>query len=520
MSTESSTATPAAGTGEVNRLKANSVGLVGVVFMAIATAAPITAMTGNLPMIAGSGGNGLGAPAAYIVATVVLTIFSVGYVTMAKHITAAGAFYGFISHGLGRVAGMASGMLAVLAYVVFEGSILGFFAFKLNELVNTQFHHDIHWAWFAFLGVAVIGILGYFDIHLTAKVLGVALVLEITVLAAVSLAVAFTGGGPDGYMASESLNPLHGIQGADGKIGGAAGLGLFFAFWSWVGFESTAMYGEESRDPKKVVPRATLISVIGVGLFYIFVSWMMVSAEGKHVLEDQSGLFFNPLGDHYGSWAVKVFQWLVVTGSFACAMAFHQCASRYLYAIGREGFIHPALGKTHPKQGSPYVASAVQSIITVVLIVLFLIADKDPYVDLYGLLALLGTMAILIVQTLCSFAAVGYFHVQGKHPETKHWFKTMVAPIVSGVAMAGVVGLLVYNMDTAAGAAKDSLVFEAIPYIVGAFFLAGIGIALYMKNNRPEAYERMGRIILEDAGERDGATVPAQPAGEADPVRA
>ncbi|MYS80909.1 amino acid permease, partial [Streptomyces sp. SID5474] len=120
---------------QVHRLKANSVGLVGVVFMAVATAAPITAMTGNLPIIAGSG-NGVGAPAAYIFATLVLTIFSVGYVAMAKHITAAGAFYGFISHGLGRVAGMASGLLAVLAYIVFEASIIGFFAASFKQLAS------------------------------------------------------------------------------------------------------------------------------------------------------------------------------------------------------------------------------------------------------------------------------------------------------------------------------------------------------------------------------------------------
>lgn len=513
MSTESATKTPAADGGEVNRLKANSVGLVGVVFMAIATAAPITAMTGNLPVIAGSGGNGLGAPAAYIIATVVLTVFSVGYVTMAKHITAAGAFYGFISHGLGRVTGMAAGLLAVMAYIVFEASIIGFFANAMHTLVDDQFGIDIHWGLFAFLGVAVIAVLGYFDIHLTAKVLGVALVLEIVVLGAVSLAVLFTGGGPDGFLAGDALNPLNGVKGADGSIGAAAGFGLFFCFWSWVGFESTAMYGEESRDPKRVVPRATLISVVGVGLFYVFVSWMMVSAEGRGVVEDTGGLFFNPLGDHFGNWAVDVFRWLIVTGSFACAMAFHQCASRYLYAIGREGFIHPQLGRTHRKHGSPHIASTVQTALTVVIVSAFLLADQDPVVHMYGLLALLGTMAILIVQALCSFAAVGYFHVQGKHPESKHPVKTLAAPIVSGIAMIGVVGLLVYNLEDAAGAASSSLLFDLIPWIVGVLFVVGIALALYMKQNRPDAYDRMGRIILEDSGERAQAAVPQQQEG-------
>ncbi|TQF03764.1 APC family permease [Kitasatospora acidiphila] len=512
MSAGTGARTPEGGTveGGVDRLKANSVGLVGVVFMSVATAAPITSMTGNLPIIVGSG-SGVGAPAAYIFATVVLTVFSVGYVAMARHITAAGAFYGFISHGLGRVVGMASGLLAVLAYIVFEASIIGFFSYSLQGLVASQLGLHLAWGWYAILGLLAIGGMAFFDIHLTAKVLGVALVLEIAVLAAVSAAVAVSGGGPDGIPLA-AVNPVNAFHGVNGGGTAAAGLGLFFAFWSWVGFESTAMYGEESRDPKRVVPRATLIAVIGVGVFYVFVSWMIISANGVdnaiHIAaglvpgKDGNNLFFDPLGSHFGAWAVNVFQWLVVTSSFACAMAFHQCAARYLYAIGREGFIHRALGRTHPRHGSPFVASAVQSVIALALVTAFLVTGKDPYVHLYSLLALLGTMAILIVQTLCSFAVVGYFHVQGRHPETRHWLRTLVAPLVGGVAMAGVVTLLVLNLGTAAGPAASTLLFKLIPYLVIGTFLGGIGLAVYMKRRSPERYARMGRIILEDSAER------------------
>ncbi|MFB6888658.1 APC family permease [Kitasatospora sp. NPDC056327] len=498
--------------GGVDRLRADSVGLAGVVFMAVATAAPITAMTGNLPIIVGQG-NGAGAPAAYVFATLVLTVFSVGYVAMARHLTAAGAFYGYISHGLGRVVGLASGLLAVLAYVVFEAAVLGFFAYALRGLVAAQLGVVLPWGWYAGLGLLVIAVMAWFDLHLTARVLGVALVLEVAVLGAVSLAVAFGGGGPDGP-AWEALDPLNALRGGGGSGPAAAGLGLFFAFCSWVGFESTAMYGEESRDPKRVVPRATLISVVGVGLFYVLVSWMVVSGNGAvHAVEvarglvpgkDGNSLFFDPLGAHLGGWAVAVFRWLLVSGSFACAMAFHQCAARYLYAIGREGFLHPALGRTHPRHGSPHVASLAQSAIAAALVAGFLVAGMDPYTHLYTLLALLGTMAILIVQTLCSFAVVGWFHVQGRHPETRHWFRTLVAPLVGGVAMAGVVVLLVINRDAAAGAAAGTLLFRLIPSLVIGTFLAGIALALWMRARRPDRYARMGRIVLEDAAERAG----------------
>ncbi|MFF9522190.1 APC family permease [Streptomyces achromogenes] len=485
-------------TREVQRLKANSVGLVGVVFMAVATAAPITAMTGNLPIAVGFG-NGTGAPAGYLFATLVLAVFSVGYVAMARRITAAGAFYGYISHGLGRIAGMASGMLAVLAYVVFEASIVGVFSYFAQTTVRDQLGADLPWAAYAAVMLLVTAVLSYFDINLTAKALGVLLVAEIAVLFAVATAVLLRGGGPDGIPVAP-VNPKNAFTGA------SAGLGLFFAFWSWVGFESTAMYGEESRDPKRVIPRATLISVIGVGLFYIYVSWMTIAGNGLDgAVRVSAGaspldLFFDPTRGFIGAWAVDAFQWLLITGSFACGMAFHQCASRYLYAIGREGFLHPALGRTHPRHGSPYLASFTQSVIAVVIVGAFWATGQDPYIHLYTLLAILGTMAILIVQTLCSFAVIGYF--RRNHPEDRHWFRTLTAPLLGGLGMTAVVVLLVVNMDTAAGTAAGSLFFEAIPWIVGLVFFGGLGLGLYLRVRRPERYEVIGRIVLEDAAER------------------
>ncbi|MEU9235942.1 APC family permease [Streptomyces subrutilus] len=484
--------------GEVHRLKANSVGLVGVVFMAVATAAPITAMTGNLPIAVGFG-NGVGAPAGYLFATLVLTVFAVGYVAMAKRITAAGAFYGYISHGLGRIAGMASGMLAVLAYIAFEASIVGVFSYFAKTTVHDQLGLDLPWILYAAAMLSVTAVLAHFDINLTAKALGVMLIGEIAVLFAVATAVLLAGGGPDGI-------PLEPLDPANAFTGTSAGLGLFFAFWSWVGFESTAMYGEESRDPKRVIPKATLISVVGVGIFYIYVSWMTISGNGLARSVELSAsaspldLFFAPTQQFIGSWAVDSFQWLLLTGSFACGMAFHQCAARYLYAIGREGFLHPALGRTHARHGSPYVASLVQSGIAVALVGAFWLTGQDPYVHLYTLLAILGTMAILIVQTLCSFAVIGYF--RKNHPEDRHWFKTFTAPLLGGIGMSAVVVLLVLNMKTAAGLAADSLVFTLIPWTVAAVFLGGLGLGAYLKLRAPERYEVIGRIVLEDSAER------------------
>jgi amino acid transporter len=495
----------------VQRLKRNAVGTFGVIFMAVATAAPITAMVGNVPIAVGFG-NGSHAPAGYMVATVVLGLFAIGYATMAKHITATGAFYGYISHGLGRVVGMASGLLITMAYVVFEASLIGIFSFFFKNFLSSQFGVEIHWILPAMLMLALNAILTYFDVNLTAKVLGVFLVTEIVMLSLGAFAVLAKGGGPDGFAVGEILNPIGAFTPA-AIAGASAGLGLFFAFWSWVGFESTAMYGEESKDPKRIIPRATLLSVFGVGIFYVFVSWMAIAGTGPKQSVDlaqsadtASEIFFGPVRSTYGEWAITLFNILLVTGSFACGMAFHNCASRYLYALGREGLstgLQKTLGATHPKHGSPYIASFVQSGIALVLILAFFFAGMDPYVHMYTLLAILGTMAILIVQSLCAFSVIAYFHFHKNHPSSAHWFKTFLSPLLGGIGMLYVVYLLWEHKESAAGTASGTLLFKLTPWIVVGLFVFGAAMALYFKLRDPRRYELIGHIVYDDSEVRD-----------------
>ncbi len=508
-------------------LKAGAVGLAGVLFMAVANAAPITAMTGNVPIALGYG-NGLGAPAGYLVATIVLTLVTVGFVALARYITTAGAFSGFITHGLGQVWGMASGALATMAYVVFEGSLVGIFAFFTNDALNRWLGVDVNWLLIAVACIAVIGLFGYFDINIAAAFLGVTLVAEVVLLGALALSVLFSGGGPDGLV-PEAVNPLNAFKSlpTGGDLGleidgqaiaaGSAAIGLFFAFWSWVGYETTAVYGEESRNPRRIVPRATLIAVVGLGSFYTFVSWMMIAGNGKAQAiqganTDAIGLWVdlaeNKLG---GSFIGDIYLFLICIGSFACGLAFHNAASRYIYAIARElPAFHDNLGRTHGAHGTPHVASVVQSLITLVLTLgfYFLTTDGgDPttgaYIYQYGLLAILGTMAILIVQAITSLAVIWYFHVKKVQPG--NLLLTGIIPALGGLGMAFVVYLLLSNIDFAGGAASGSPFFKAIPWLViGTFVLGLLGVML-LKSRSPAVYQAIGRTVFEETHEREPA---------------
>ncbi len=484
-------------------LKPNAVGLIGVVFMVVAFSAPITAMTGNVPVAVGYG-NGLGAPAGFIVACVILTIFSVGFVAMAKHITAAGAFYTFVSRGISRPVGLGAGVMSMLAYMLIEAALIGLFSVFCQSTMLSQFDIDIPWIVYGVIGMAVIGILSYRDISLATKVLGVVLVIEVLLLSLMAFAVLFKGGGPDGLMPG-SLNPAKAFQ-TDGLSEGVAGLGLLFAFWSWVGFEATAIYGEESKDPKKIVPRATLVAVIGIGVFYTFISWMAVAGNGaeQSIVIAQSAepfeLLYTPMRDYVGEWGVKGFEWFVIGGSFACALAIHNSATRYLFAFGRDGLLPRSLGKAHPRHQSPAVASTFQTVFTVVVVLGAYVADVDPYLELYVLLAVFATVALLAVQSLTAVACIWYFHVKKQHPETANVFRTILSPVIGGLGMIYVNYLLLSNLSSAAGAAAETWFGRALPYLVLASFVVPVLVALYWRKSNPAKYAAIGSTIFTHAG--------------------
>jgi amino acid transporter len=459
-------------------LRRGAIGLVGVVFMVVAFSAPITAMTGNLPVAVGYG-NGIGAPGGFVIATIVLTVFSVGFVALARHI------------------------MSMFTYMTMEAGLIGIFAAFTDQAFSQQLGIDLPWVVYAAVCLVVIALLSHFDISVAAKVLGVVLVGEIGMLTI--SAVASLLHHPEG-MSFTSLSPITAMS-TNGVAGGVVGLGLLMAFWSWVGFESTAIYGEESKDPKKIVPLATMIAVIGIGVFYTFISWGVIVGNGPAKAvelassSDPFQLLYSPAREYLGQWGVTAFEWLVLGGSFACALAIHNSAARYLFAFGRDRLLWHRLGGAHHRHASPWIASLTQSVFAGVLLVVCAVSNSDPYAVLFVLVAILATLCLLIVQTMSSISTIVYFHVKKQHPETASWWRTLVAPALGGLGMLYVIYLMVSNMAAAAGTASGTLFFKLIPWIVGLLFFGSIIVAMVWRRTSPDRYARIGSTVFDDRTE-------------------
>lgn len=484
----------------VDRLKPGAIGLLGVIFVAVTGAAPISAMLFNVPFATGFG-TGYYTPAAFLFAAVILTIFSIGYIAMAKEITAAGGFYSFISHGLGRELGLATGICGVIAYSLFEVSLLGGFSYFFSTNFNSWFGWEIPWILPGVVAAILISVLCWFDVELSVKVLGIALVSEIVILTLFDVLVFGQGGSSTG-IAFDSLDVTKLTNPGTGLV---AGVGLFLAFWSWVGFEAIPNYAEESKDPKRNVPRATLIAVIGLGVGYVLTSMAFESAFPKdqviEAAQDPAGPFFvamDAFGPHIFTIIMQV---LILTGSFACAMAFHNVTMRYFYATGREGILPSALGRTHGKHEVPHIANITQTVIAIVIMLLWGVfsgfgydmAFDGAYVRVYTMMAVQGVVWILAIQALCALAIIVYFRTGGRSGNV---ISTVICPIIAIVGQVFAIYLLFKNITAIS---FDITYTGWIMWIAIVVTAATIVYAFVLKSTNREKFDKVGRVI-DDTG--------------------
>jgi len=491
------------------QLQKGAVGLIGVLFLTVTGAAPLSAMLGNVPFAAGFG-NGMYVPAAFLLATVVLTIFSVGYAAMAGKVSTVGGFYAFISLGLGREAGLSAGITSLAAYSVFEASMTGLFAFFANTFIAAHFGVDVPWLYLALFAIVLSAALSYLDVQLSAAVLGVALLLEVLALLVFDVAVATAGTGTHFTLASlnvfKVMTDVPAQQVGEVTIAAGAGaVGVFMAFWSWCGFEMAPNYAEESINPTRNVPRSLFYSVIGLGIFYTITSWCAVSAfpsEGDMLataVGDSGNFFVAPMGQFVGPFGASAMSVLIITSAFACGMAFHNTAARYAYSLAREGVLPSVLARTHPRFKSPHVASTVQALLAALIVGLFayFTGTDDPkaqaYLGVYTLLAVMGTLLLLILQAIVSLAIIVYF--TRHHPGERRLFSTVIAPAVACVAQAMLVYLLVIKLDTFGGVGAFG---SKIPQLAAAIVAIGFAWGVVLRVAAPAVHARIGRFVSSD----------------------
>ncbi|WP_067461138.1 APC family permease [Actinomadura macra] len=460
-----------------------SIGVPEIVFFVVAASAPLTVAAGGLPTSFAVTGV-VGIPLLYVILAVLLTVFTGGYAAMSRSIANAGAFYAYITHGLGRVAGVGAAFVALISYNTMQVGLYGLFGFTTADLLKTKLSLDLPWWSVALAGVAVVAVLGFRRIDLNARVLGVLLAVEfLTVLV---FDIAQVADAPSGV----SVAPL----GWDAANSGAVGAAFCFAMASFMGFEAAALYSEECRDPRRTVSRATYIAVAVIGVFYAFTAWAMTVGTGSSQIigraqKDGPALVFVLAEAHIGKLFADLAQLFLVTSLFAALLSFHNAVARYFFSLGREGVLPSPLSRTHTRHGSPHVGSLTQTVVAAVVVVVFAASGKDPVLTLFNWFTNLGALGVILLLALTSAAVVVYF--AREHRGENAWNR-LLAPAVAAVGLGTVFVVSLLNFDALLGAEKGSSLTWVLPGLIVVAAAAGVAFAVYLRQARPDVYARIG----------------------------
>jgi amino acid transporter len=467
-------------------LSKDAVGLPQIVFFVVAAAAPLTAMVGATPA-AFSLGNGVGVPGAFVLAGVMYLIFSIGYAAMSRHISNAGAFYAYIANGLGRPLGVGGAFIAIVAYNAVQIAIYSMFGFFLNDAIHQHYGIDIPWWAFALTCIAVVHFCGARHIEFSGRLLGILMICEITIVMLLDLAIVAKGGGPGGFSA-RPFSPA-------AVFTPGLGTALVFVLGSYMGFEATAIFSEEARDPKRTIPRATYLAVLLIMAFYAFSSWAIVEAwgEGQIVAQankDPANLWFAVSEHLLGKVVTDAMNVLLVTSLFAAILSFHNTITRYFYAMGREGVLWRKLGHTSPVYHCPDVAGKVQTLIALVAIAGSALLHLDPFAIVFSWMSALATIGIIAVQILVAGSVIAFFARDHRDADIVH---RMIAPLISVIALGACLVLVIRNLSVLSG--SDSRVVALFPYLVLAIGASGVWAALRLRRRNPGRYRDLGRAV-------------------------
>jgi amino acid transporter len=463
------------------RLRRDAIGLTGAVVMSAAIMGPAVSTFFN-PQFS-TPFSGEATPFVYLACLLAILVVASAIVEMARELPSAGAFYTYVTRGLGPQAGFITGGLMFVAYALLPPAELGLIGSYVQSTLRTEANIDIPWWLIGIIPATAMIVLAVEGIRASLRTALILFATEVGVV--VLLAIIVVGhGGRHGL----SLHPLSPTASPHGFHGLATG--FVFAALSFVGFEAAATLGDEVRDPRRLVPRAILLSSAFVGLIYVFCVWAEVNGLGPTATNRLNGAStpWNDLAATYASWL----KWPVIIASvssmFAVMINSANGIARILNTMAREGLLPNALAAVDGRRLTPARATLATGAFAIgcALVVGAIsggLANPVGGSNVYGYLGFLLTLGVLPVYALTNLAAARYFARAGRFKLVRHGLLPLGG---TALMLALLVGQIVEQ--TAAP-------YTWLPWAI-VVWVAGVAVgALWLARRRPHQLQRAGAVL-------------------------
>ncbi|SEC83688.1 Amino acid transporter [Pseudomonas frederiksbergensis] len=283
-------------------------------------------------------------PAAYLAALVAMFFTAMSYGRMAAAFPVAGSAYSYVRKAISPKLGFIAGWAVLLDYLFLPMAIW---------LIGAAYLHSAfpavpQWIWvLTFIGItSAINIVG---LKLANGINALLMLVQFLVLIAfVALCVHYVGG--DASTPLWSFKPFfNGDMQMPLIMSGAA-----IACYSFLGFDAVSTLTEETRDPRRTIPRAIMLITLIGGLIFVGVSYFVQIAHPSFQFDSVDSAAYEIARNIGGDLFVSIFLIGLIVGQFASGLSAQASGSRLLFAMGRDGVLPKSFfGTLHERFGTP-----------------------------------------------------------------------------------------------------------------------------------------------------------------------
>jgi amino acid transporter len=406
----------------MSELRKDSLSFLEALGQSVANVSPTLTPAVAVAVVAGMAGTA--SWLVYVLATVSLVIIGINIGKLASKISAAGSFFIYVSRGLGPGWGILSGWAMLAAYLFTAMALTAATGLFLQDLLSA-FGLPVlpRAALFTLISIGV-WLLAVRDVRISSRV---GLTIE-AVSMSIILLVCLISWHAHGFALDVKQDTLSGASFS------SVAQAIVFGIFSYVGFESAATLGKETRNPNIVIPRAVILTPIIAGIFFVITTYIITQGFGDDAAK--LGASAGPMNALVSGKSEGLTLAIYIGASiscFACTLASINAFSRMLFSLGRYQLMHSSVGTVHASHKTPHVAVTIGCALNAVVCVAF---SNHAYTDLLGYFGTIASFGFILVYMACSIAAPALLRKMGQ-ASTGDYIMGALGTVLMGLSLAG-----------------------------------------------------------------------------------
>ncbi len=415
----------AAGLAETAELKRDALSVLDLLIAGMSYMAPGFSLFFTTAVIASYAG--IHIPLMYLLSGAGVLCTGAALAEFSRLAPSAGSLQTFIARGFGSVASVAGGLILVVGYVCLQGGVAVLFGGWTASLLSDLFGLDLPWPLLTAIGVIFCTTLMVLGVHLSIRTTWVLFLIESILVVIISIAVIVQGGAHGLTAQPFSLTAMGQIP-----LSGIA-FGMVFATFSFVGFEGSISFAEETPNPRRALPIAVMGGLAAMIALYVLATYATVIGFGVDKVGDLAG-DAEPIATitrNYAHLLLGLLKFSVWTSIVANLMAGGNANARILFNLGREGALPAAIGRIHPRFKTPHVAIILFMLLT--LLPGLIAARWWDYLAAFGDIAGFGALLALLIYMVATAALPAFLRRRARAGEHRV-FPHLMIPVL-GVAI-------------------------------------------------------------------------------------